>query len=69
MPVLPPSAARWGYLLRLEATTLTLLPRRGVGEDEGFIQLEPTLVIDGGEKFGLNAGAPVRLRMWGGGEG
>jgi len=65
MPVLLASAARWGYLLRLEATTLTLLPRRGAGEDEGFIQLEPTLVIDGGEKFGLNAGAPVRLRMWG----
>ncbi|WP_439329406.1 hypothetical protein [Corallococcus sicarius] len=28
-----------------------------------------TLVVDGGEEFGLNLGAPVRLRLWGGGEG
>jgi hypothetical protein len=30
--------------------------------------LEPTLVLDGGEKLGLSLGAPVRLRAWGGGE-
>ncbi|NVJ27617.1 hypothetical protein HUW62_41030, partial [Myxococcus sp. AM011] len=53
----------------MEATALTLLPRHGVGEDEGFFQVEPTAVVDGGPKFGLNLGAPVRLRLWGGGEG
>ncbi len=53
----------------MEATALALLPRRGEGDAGGFLQLEPTLVIDGVEKFGLNAGAPVRLRLWGGGDG
>ncbi|RKH50545.1 hypothetical protein D7Y23_12845, partial [Corallococcus sp. AB050B] len=33
--------ARWAHWLRMEATSLTLLPRRGVGGDEGFVQLEP----------------------------
>ncbi|WP_241759103.1 hypothetical protein [Pyxidicoccus parkwayensis] len=46
-----------------------LLPRHGAGRDEGFAQVEPTLVIDGGEAFGINLGAPPRLRAWGGGEG
>ncbi|RJS18362.1 hypothetical protein DRW03_24850 [Corallococcus sp. H22C18031201] len=45
---------------------LALLPRRGVGEREGFVQVEPTLVVDGGAEFGLNLGAPVRLRLGGG---
>ncbi|RKG72720.1 hypothetical protein D7V88_37680, partial [Corallococcus terminator] len=63
-----PQVRRWRFLTRLEAATLTLLPRHGVGRDEGFLQLEPTLVVDGGEEFGLNLGAPVRLRLWGGGE-
>ncbi|WP_164019044.1 hypothetical protein [Pyxidicoccus trucidator] len=68
-PLLPTPAApgrRWGYVLRLEATTLALLPRHGAGETAGFVQLEPTLVLDGGEKLGLSVGAPVRLRAWGG---
>ena len=60
---------QWKYLLRMEATTLTLLPRHGVGEDEGFFQVEPTFVADGGPKLGFNLGAPVRLRLWGGVEG
>ncbi|NTX11000.1 hypothetical protein HUA76_09405 [Myxococcus sp. CA056] len=64
-----PSARRWNYLTRVEATTLSLLPRAGVGEDEGFIQVEPTLIIDGGPEFGFNVGAPVRFRIWGGGDG
>jgi hypothetical protein len=34
--------------------------------DEGFAQVEPTLIIDGGAEFGVNLGAPVRLRLWGG---
>ncbi|MCY1047653.1 hypothetical protein OV208_40520 [Corallococcus sp. bb12-1] len=60
---------RWHFLTRLEATTLMLLPRHGTGRDEGFLQLEPTLVVDGGEDFGLNLGAPVRLSLWGGSVG
>lgn len=69
----PPAWARpgvgWSFLTRLEATTLTLLPRHVAGAAEGFVQLEPMVVVDGGEAFGLNLGAPVRLRVWGGGEG
>ncbi|MFP2925172.1 hypothetical protein ACLESO_08140 [Pyxidicoccus sp. 3LG] len=65
-PASIPSETRWVYLTRLEATALTLLPRAGT---EGFAQVEPTLVVDGGETLGLNLGAPVRLRMWGGAEG
>jgi hypothetical protein len=64
-PLAPPSA-EWDYLMRLEATTLALLPRAGVAADEGFAQVEPTLIIDGGAEFGANLGAPVRLRLWGG---
>jgi len=60
---------RRGYLLRLEATTLALLPRHGAGEVAGFVQLEPGLVLDGGEKLGLSLGAPVRLHAWGGADG
>jgi hypothetical protein len=66
----PPSPRKWHSLTRLEATSWTLLPRAGVGTDEGFVQVEPTLIItDGGEEFGVNVGAPVRLHLWGGGEG
>ncbi|WP_404368655.1 hypothetical protein ACIHQR_04680 [Corallococcus coralloides] len=56
-------------LARLEATTLTFQPRAGVGTDEGFVQVEPTLILDEGAGFGLNLGAPVRLRLWGEGTG
>jgi len=62
-------ARRWYYVTRAEATTLALLPRAGVGEEEGFIQVEPTFIIDGGPEFGVNVGAPVRFRMSGGGDG
>ncbi|TSC27378.1 hypothetical protein FOF48_18210 [Corallococcus sp. Z5C101001] len=61
-------ATAWRSLLRLDATTLALLPRAGIGSNEGFLQVEPTLILDGGAEFGLNLGAPVRLRLWGGGE-
>ncbi len=60
------SAGRWNTLLRLETTLLALPQRGGEGSWEGFAQLTPTLVVDGGERFGLNLGAPVRLRLWGG---
>ncbi|RKH54550.1 hypothetical protein D7V93_25490, partial [Corallococcus llansteffanensis] len=56
-------------MTRLDATTLTFQPRAGVGTDEGFVQVEPPLILDGGAEFGVNLGAPVRLRLWGGGEG
>ncbi|MFB1482806.1 hypothetical protein [Corallococcus sp. RDP092CA] len=55
----------WNYLTRVEAGPWALWPQRG-GEAEGFMQVEPMLVLDGGEKFGANLGAPVRLRLWGG---
>ncbi|RKI42910.1 hypothetical protein D7X55_38945, partial [Corallococcus sp. AB049A] len=57
----------WRNLLRVEATTLSFLPRAGMGTNEGFLQVEPTLILDGGAEFGLNLGTPVRLRLWGGG--
>lgn len=62
-------STRWGVLTRLEATMLMLIPRRGVGHDEGFVQIEPTLVVDGGAAFGVNLGAPLRLRAWSGAAG
>ena len=65
-PVAMPSAQRWHYLTRLEATTWALLPCAGRGDDEGFAQIEPTLILDGGPEFGVNVGAPVRLRLWSG---
>ncbi|ADO70948.1 hypothetical protein [Stigmatella aurantiaca] len=68
-PVALRPRSRWAYLLRLEATALALIPKQGTEEGEGFVQLEPMVVLDGGETFGLNLGAPVRLRLWGGGKG
>ncbi|HLK99667.1 MAG TPA: hypothetical protein VK539_03745 [Myxococcaceae bacterium] len=65
----PASTARWHYLVRAEASTLALLPWAGLGRREGFMRVEPTLVVEGGEEFGLNVGAPVRLRLWGGAPG
>ncbi|MFP2926796.1 hypothetical protein ACLESO_16670 [Pyxidicoccus sp. 3LG] len=65
-PNSPASPNRRGYVLRLEATALTLLTRHGASKDAGFVQLEPTLVLDGGATLGLNVGAPIRLRAWGG---
>ncbi|AEI63081.1 hypothetical protein LILAB_05800 [Corallococcus macrosporus] len=56
-------------LLRMDAATWTLLPRRGAGTEEGFVQLEPMVALGKGESFRLILGAPVRLRLWGGGEG
>nr|WP_223643015.1 hypothetical protein [Corallococcus sp. EGB] len=61
-------ATTWRSLLRLDATTWALLPRAGIGSGEGFLQVEPTFILDGGAEFGFNLGAPVRLRLWGGGE-
>ncbi|MBZ4374583.1 hypothetical protein NR800_25350 [Corallococcus interemptor] len=60
---------RWLHLLRMEATTLTLLPRQGAGVDEGFARLEPRVMVARRGMFHLHLGAPVRLRLWGGGEG
>ncbi len=69
-PQLSASPARkWRSLARLETSGLALLPRAGVGAAEGFAQVEPTLILDGGEELGVNLGAPVRLRLGRGGEG
>ncbi|WP_249351440.1 hypothetical protein [Corallococcus exiguus] len=65
-----PVAERSVYsLTRLEVTTLALLPRTDAGADEGFAQVEPTLILDGGPELGISLGAPVRLRLWGGEKG
>ncbi|MGE6763994.1 hypothetical protein ACQKGO_38650, partial [Corallococcus interemptor] len=55
-----PRDEAWRNLLRVEATSLSFLPRTSVGTDEGFLQVEPTLVFERGEDFGLNLGTPVR---------
>lgn len=65
-PVAGGSAEPWHYLARGEAIALALLPRGGAGAREGFLQVEPTFILDGGESWGLNVGAPVRLRLSGG---
>jgi len=66
----PATPARtWRSLMRVEATALVLLPRAGAGSDGGFVQVAPTLIIDGGPELGVSVGAPVRFRLWGGGEG
>jgi hypothetical protein len=59
----PPS---WSSLARMEIAPLAFFPRSDGGEAEGFVQLEPTLILDGGPEFGLSLGAPVRFRAWGG---
>jgi hypothetical protein len=33
---------------------------------QGFAQVEPAVLVDGGPGFGVSVGAPVRLRLWGG---
>ncbi|RKH04412.1 hypothetical protein D7X32_11330, partial [Corallococcus carmarthensis] len=63
------STPPWTNLLRMDAATLTLLPRRGEGTEEGFVQVEPMLALGKGESLRLILGAPVRLRLWGGGDG
>jgi len=65
----PESTSPWTNVLRMEATTWMLLPRKGAGSDQGFVQVEPMVAWDKGELIRLNLGAPVRLRLWGGGEG
>ncbi|GMU06612.1 hypothetical protein [Corallococcus caeni] len=69
LPATSGSTPQWTNLLRMDAATLTLLPRRGAGNDEGFVQLEPLVALGKGESFRLILGAPVRLRLWGGGAG
>ncbi|HYH96720.1 hypothetical protein [Hyalangium sp.] len=59
-------AGRWNSLIRLEASTLALLPRGGAGEHVGYTQLSPALVVDDGAEWGLHVGAAVRVRLWGG---
>ncbi|RKG61739.1 hypothetical protein D7W79_41020, partial [Corallococcus exercitus] len=68
-PGAPSADVAWRSLMRMEAAAFCLLPRAGVGATEGFVQVEPTLILDGGAEFGLNLGAPVRLRLRGKGEG
>ncbi|WP_223646804.1 hypothetical protein [Corallococcus sp. EGB] len=60
------ASSSWSPLARLEVATLAFLPRSDGTEAEGFVQLEPTLILDGGPELGLNLGAPVRLRAWDG---
>ncbi|MCP3167403.1 hypothetical protein [Myxococcus qinghaiensis] len=59
------SGSRWANRLSLETTTWALLPRRGAGTDEGFLQVVPRLELVNPGKLHLDLGASVRLRMWG----
>lgn len=68
-PTTTGEGGRWNSLLRLEASTLALLPRGGGGEPVGYAQLSPTLVVDDGGEWGLHLGAAVRARLWGGEDG
>ncbi|RKG56875.1 hypothetical protein D7X30_22350 [Corallococcus sp. AB011P] len=68
-PATSDSVPPWTNLLRMDAATLTLLPRRGEGAEEGFVQVEPMVALGKGESLRLILGVPVRLRLWGGGEG
>src|SRR4051794_39918027 len=45
-PISMTPAPRWHYLTRVEATTWALLPRAGMGAEQGFAQIEPTFIID-----------------------
>ncbi|NNC00541.1 hypothetical protein HI113_42510, partial [Corallococcus exiguus] len=53
----PPSTSDseppWTNLLRMDAATLTLLPRRGEGTEEGFVQVEPMVALGKGESLRL----------------
>ncbi|MCP3105336.1 hypothetical protein LZ198_41370 [Myxococcus sp. K15C18031901] len=69
VPTTSETAPPWTNVLRMEASTLTLLPRRGAGSEEGFVQLEPMVALAKGEWIQLVLGAQVRLRLWGGGKG
>nr|BDT32077.1 hypothetical protein MFMH1_17460 [Myxococcus sp. MH1] len=60
------SGSGWANRLSLETTTWALLPRRGAGTDEGFLQLHPRLEVVKPSFLQVDLGAPVRLRMWGG---
>ncbi|MCP3167115.1 hypothetical protein [Myxococcus qinghaiensis] len=68
-PATSESTSPWPNVLSMEAMAWTLLPRRGAGGGEGFMQVEPRVAWDQGEPFRLDLGAPVRLRLWGGGDG
>ncbi|NNC21536.1 hypothetical protein HJC22_38100, partial [Corallococcus exiguus] len=68
-PATSDSTPPWTNLLRMDAATLTLLPRMGAGTEEGFVQVEPMVALGKGESVRLILGTPVRLRLWGGGEG
>ncbi len=51
------------YGVSLEVSGLALLPRLEARAVEGYAQVEPTLILDGGETWGLNVGTPVRLAV------
>jgi hypothetical protein len=55
------------YLASLEVSGLGLLPRLVGGAAEGYTQVHPGLILDGGERFGLYVHLPLRLHVAGGG--
>jgi hypothetical protein len=65
-PASSSSDSGWANRLSLETTTWALLPRRGAGTDEGFLQVHPRLEVVKPGFLQVELGAPVRLRMWGG---
>ncbi|MCK8503188.1 hypothetical protein [Myxococcus fulvus] len=63
------SGSGWASRLSLETTTWMLLPRRGAGTEEGFLQVHPRLEVVNPGLLQLELGAPVRLGLWGGAAG
>lgn len=59
----PTAATGWHSMTRLEAAALVLVP--SAGGEEGFVQFEPTLIIERGAVFSLHLGAPVKVHLWG----
>jgi hypothetical protein len=55
------------YLASLEVSGLGLLPRLEGGAAEGYTQVHPALILDGGKRFGLHVHLPLRLHVAGGG--
>lgn len=62
---LGPDEEELHYGVSLEVSGLALLPEAEGRSVEGHAQVEPTLILDGGERFGLNVGAPLRLHVAG----
>jgi hypothetical protein len=51
------------YGVDLRLSGLALWPGTDAALAEGYVQVEPTFILDGGEPFRLSLGAPLRLHL------